>query len=263
VYKELMDWKKEMTTVWSFPERGEWETHSGNYRGNFAPQIPRNLILQYTKEGDTVLDPMMGGGTTLVEAKLLNRRSIGFDINPQALKLSRSNLNFKGNYRYEPVIKIADARNLKKIEDASIDLIVTHPPYLDIIQYSKGQIKEDLSNNGDLKVFLIEFNKVIEECYKVLKENGYCAILIGDSRKRGHYIPLSFHVMNLFLKKDFILKEEIRKIQHNCFSTAYWKEKVKKYNFYLIMHEHLFVFRKPSSNEDVSRFKYSTELKDF
>src|SRR5690554_2905906 len=167
-----MDLKKEMTTVWSFPERGEWETHSGNYRGNFAPQIPRNLILQYTKEGDTVLDPMMGGGTTLVEAKLLNRRSIGFDINPQALKLSRSNLNFKGNYRYEPVIKIADARNLKKIEDASIDLIVTHPPYLDIIQYSKGQIKEDLSNNGDLKVFLIEFNKVIEECYKVLKENG-------------------------------------------------------------------------------------------
>jgi hypothetical protein len=47
----------EATTVWSFPERGNWATHQGNYRGNWAPQIPRNLILRYTQPGDLVLDP--------------------------------------------------------------------------------------------------------------------------------------------------------------------------------------------------------------
>ena len=44
--------KEEATTVWSFPERGNWATHKPNYRGNWAPQIPRNLIIKYTEEGD-------------------------------------------------------------------------------------------------------------------------------------------------------------------------------------------------------------------
>ena len=56
------------TTVWSFPQRGKWATHSAKYRGNWAPQIPSNLILLYSQEGDTVLDPMMGSGTTMIEA---------------------------------------------------------------------------------------------------------------------------------------------------------------------------------------------------
>ena len=67
---------EETTTVWSFPERGSWATHKPTYRGNWAPQIPRNLILKYTKEGDLVLDPMVGAGTTLIEARLLNRAAI-------------------------------------------------------------------------------------------------------------------------------------------------------------------------------------------
>lgn len=39
------EFELEQTTVWSFPDRGTWATHQGNYRGNWAPQIPRNLIL--------------------------------------------------------------------------------------------------------------------------------------------------------------------------------------------------------------------------
>lgn len=43
-------------TVWSFPDRGDWATHVGNYRGNWSPHIPRNLILRYTQPGELVLD---------------------------------------------------------------------------------------------------------------------------------------------------------------------------------------------------------------
>ena len=67
----------ETTTVWSFPDRGDWATHVGNYRGNWSPYIPRNLILRYTAPGELVLDQMMGSGTTLVECKLLGRRAVG------------------------------------------------------------------------------------------------------------------------------------------------------------------------------------------
>jgi len=76
-YGPPQDYTPERTTVWSFPDRGDWATHKGNYRGNWSPYIPRNLILKCTEKGDWVLDQMMGSGTTLVEAKLLERNAIG------------------------------------------------------------------------------------------------------------------------------------------------------------------------------------------
>ncbi|MFN3135595.1 MAG: site-specific DNA-methyltransferase, partial [Candidatus Kryptonium sp.] len=46
--------KEERTTVWSFKQRGDWATHSGEYRGNWSPYIPRNVILKYSKPGELV-----------------------------------------------------------------------------------------------------------------------------------------------------------------------------------------------------------------
>jgi len=102
---DYKNYKLEQTTVWSFPKRGRWATHNPEYRGNFAPQVARNIILRYTNEGDIVLDPMVGGGTTLIEAKILNRRGIGYDINPEAVKITRQNLNFSSKNKYEQTRK--------------------------------------------------------------------------------------------------------------------------------------------------------------
>ena len=77
---EPKEFKLEKTTVWSFEDRGKWATHRGNYRGNWAPEIPRNLILRYSEPDEVVLDQMVGSGTTLVECKLLGRNGIGVDI---------------------------------------------------------------------------------------------------------------------------------------------------------------------------------------
>jgi len=254
---KLKNFKEEITTVWSFPERGDWATHNAKYRGNFAPQIARNIILRYSNEGDTVLDPMVGGGTTLIETKLLKRKGIGIDINPEAIALTKRNLEFEGGSECEQTVRIGDVRNMNFLSSGSIDLIITHPPYLNIIKYSDGRIEGDLSNISEVRRFCSELNKGIAEFFRVLKENSYCAVLIGDTRKNKHYVPLAFYVMQLFFENGFILKEDIIKIQHNCTSTPYWEKKVKEHNFYLIMHEHLFVFRKPRSDENLKRFKYS------
>ncbi|MFQ6071635.1 MAG: DNA methyltransferase, partial [Methanosarcinales archaeon] len=88
------DFKEEQTTVWSFKQRGNWATHSGEYRGNWSPYIPRNVILKYSKHGELVLDYFCGAGTTAVEAKLLGRRCIAFDINDKAIELAKKNVNF-------------------------------------------------------------------------------------------------------------------------------------------------------------------------
>lgn len=232
----------ENTSVWSFPDRGDWATHKGDYRGNFSPYIPRNVILRYSKENDLILDPMCGSGTTLVEAKLLNRNGIGFDINSNAIEFTKSRLKFDYHTRTKQSIFLGDARKLN-LKNESIDLIVCHPPYLDIIKYNPENEK-DISNIHNLDQFLGEINLISKEFYRVLKPNKYCAILIGDTRRKGMYIPLSSKVMDVFLRAGFKLKEDIVKIQWNCKTTPYWKSLSSKYNFLLIMHEHLFIFKK-------------------
>ena len=232
----------EMTTVWSFPKRGDWATHDAKYRGNWSPYIPRNLILRYTQEGDLILDQFAGGGTTLVEAKLLNRNIIGVDINENALMRCREKCDFDFPCGGKVNIIHGDARNLCFIEDKSIDFVCSHPPYADIIKYSDDN-PDDLSH---LKVdfFLKEMSKVASESYRVLKDNKFCAILMGDTRKNGHMIPLAYKTMFLFEEVGFKLKEVIIKEQHNCKATGYWKTNSVKYNFHLIAHEYLFVFTK-------------------
>ena len=73
----------EPTTVWSFPDRGSWATHSGKYRGNWSPYVPRNLMLRYSKPGEWVLDQFMGSGTTGVAAKKAGRNFIGIELSKE------------------------------------------------------------------------------------------------------------------------------------------------------------------------------------
>ncbi|WP_236786186.1 TRM11 family SAM-dependent methyltransferase [Anaerococcus ihuae] len=240
---EPEDFELEMTTHWSFPKRGNWATHDAKWRGNWSPYIPRNILLRYSKENDLVLDQFAGGGTTLVEAKLLNRNIIGVDVNDIALERCKEKTNFKYKGANGKIyLHKGDARNLNFVANESIDLICTHPPYSNIIKYSED-IEEDLSL---LKVndFLEEMKKVASESYRVLKNNKFCAILMGDTRQKGHMIPMSFDVMNIFQDSGFKLKELIIKEQHNCRATGFWKTNSVKYNFLLIAHEYLFVFKK-------------------
>jgi len=232
----------EMNTVWSFPERGSWATHDAKYRGNWSPYIPRNLLIRYSAEGDLVLDQFVGGGTTLVEAKLLNRNIIGVDVNPTALERCHEKTTFDWPCSGKVYIKQGDARNLYFIRDGSIDFICTHPPYADIIQYSDN-ISTDLSRLN-VTEFLSEMQVVAADCFRVLKSGKYCAILMGDTRKKGNVVPMSFEIMKLFENVGFKTKEIIIKEQHNCKATGYWKTNSVKYNFLLLAHEYLFVFRK-------------------
>jgi len=276
---EPVDFELETTTVWSFPERGRWATHylNAKYRGNWAPQVARNLILRYTELGETVLDAFVGSGTTLIECKLLGRHGIGVDINYEAIMLSWDRLNFKYNPRMspklayfeekleneewvEPTIRLyyGDARYLDKIDDESVDLIATHPPYANIISYTKGkQIKGDLSNLTVDK-YILEMKKVANEFFRVLKPGKHLGILVGDTRQHKHYIPISYRVMQSFLEAGFILREDIIKIQWKMKATRErWRG--KSYDFYLIGHEHIFVFRKPKDEKDYKKHKYSVK----
>ena len=239
---EPTDFKLETNTIWSFPERGDWATHDSRYRGNWSPYVPRNIILRYSKENDWALDQFAGGGTTLVEAKLLNRNIIGIDVNDTALSRCRKKCDFERENVGKVVIRKGDARKLDFIPECKIDLICTHPPYADIIKYS-DDISDDVSLCS-VDDFLTQMQSVADECFRVLKKGKFCAFLVGDMRKHGNVIPLGFHLLNVFLSAGFTIKETIIKHQHNCRSEDSWVEMSAKRNFLLLAHEYLFVMRK-------------------
>jgi len=87
-----------------------------------------------------------------------------------------------------------------------------------------------------------------------------CFLLrIMELRKPSNIISGAFllYVIHRFLTAGFVLKEDIVKVQHHCKYTERWRWKAKQDGFYLIMHEHLFVFRKPREGKDLSRLRYS------
>lgn len=78
------------------------------FPAKFPPQLPRLFIENLTEPGDIILDPMMGSGTTLLEAALLGRRTVGVDIDPLALRIGYSKLN---------------PNSVRKIEEAGLQVI--------------------------------------------------------------------------------------------------------------------------------------------
>jgi len=261
---EISEWQPssfrlERTTVWNFPKRGEWAVHNNNYQGNWPPRVPRNLILKYTVEGDTVIDPFVGGGTTLIEAWLNDRRSLGIDISPIAIKTTQERIKEmedeaeKNETRqlkpeFRPIVVEDDARNVKEIlsrynlDDRSVKLVCMHPPYLNSLRYTSA-IKEDLSRISDKDVFCDQLGIVVGQICDLMHDDGTCAVLIGDVKKNRKVVRLGFFVMERFEQEGFQLKDIIIKTQHKDASTRFWYTKKEKLD-YLMAHEYLFIFSK-------------------
>ncbi|MEM0352149.1 MAG: DNA methyltransferase [Sulfolobales archaeon] len=264
------------TTVWSFPKRGTWATHRGDYRGNWPPQMARALVSMYSAPGEVVLDPMVGSGTTCIEVRLLGRNCIGVDINFQAVILTLHRLywleesakRWSGLVKPEEVDNVlstwskvyhGDARRLSLIGDDSIDFVATHPPYWNIIEYgSTNEVEGDLSRVRTLEEYLKLMKEVAAELYRVLKPGRHLGILVGDTRIHKHYVPVSYYVLQVFLDTGFILKEEVIKVQHRMKSTREVWSRIKGGGFLLIYHEKLYVFRKPINADDLNKHKYSS-----
>ena len=249
--------KLQTTTVWDFSHRGDWSVHMGDYRGNWPPQIPRNLIERYTHKGELLIDAFVGGGTTLIEAWILGRRSIGLDISQTAIQTTEARLREMEEYAEKnnsitldpgcrPRVLKGNALELNEILaknsilPGEVKLICAHPPYLDSIKYTVDD-RNDLALISSPCVFCDRLRVFASEAHAILPVDGICALLIGDVRKRGKTIPLGFRVLGIFETEGFEINHIVVKMQHKDRSSEFY---IGSANIGLLLaHEYLLIMR--------------------
>ena len=245
-------------TVWDFPQRGDWAVHSSDYRGNWPPQLVRNLILRFTSPGDLILDAFVGGGTTLIEAWLLGRKSAGIDLSKLALQTTRSKLfamarlakndpRFDLSDELSPKVICGDALQLESlaskngITTGTVNLVCAHPPYLDSLRYT-DDTHRDLSCIRDPGIFYDRIEEFACQASTMLAPKGVCALLMGDVRKNGRLVPLAFDSATRFCLAGLNLEAIVIKTQNHDRTTEFYRDTGK--DRLLLTHEYLFILRK-------------------
>ena len=234
-------------------KRDKSGAHSAGYWGNFIPQIPNQFLRRFTKKGEWILDPFLGSGTTLIECKRLGRNGIGIELNDEVIKLAKDNLiKEKNSSKVKTKVIKGDSRKvdlkseLNKLKRDSVQFVLLHPPYWDIIEFSKK--KSDLSNAKSVEDFLEMFGKVIENTCGVLDKGRYLAVVIGDKYSDGEWIPLGFYTMQEVMKHGYKLKSIIVKnfdtTKGKMNQKELWRYRALSGGFYIFKHEYIFLFQK-------------------
>ena len=240
-------------SLWIIDKRDKSGAHKADYWGNFVPQIPNQFLRRYTKMGDCVLDPFAGSGTTLIECKRLGRNGLGVELNEQVTEHAREKIRIEKNPHKVKIRIVNDdscsidyKKELQRLGKTSVQFILMHPPYWDIIKFSRK--KKDLSNAKTLDDFLKMFGKVADKTYPVLEKGRYCAVVIGDKYSSGEWMPLGFYVMQEMMNKGYKLKSTI--IKNFDQTTAkrdqkdLWRYRALAGGFYIFKHEYIFLFKK-------------------
>jgi DNA modification methylase len=240
-------------SLWIIGQRDRSGVHSADYWGNFIPEIPRQMMLRYTKPGEWVLDPFVGCGTTAIEGQRLGRHTIGVELQPQVAEQARRLIASESNpHHVISDIIVGDSLNLdfqkalRRHNQSSVQLVIAHPPYHDIIQFSDDP--RDLSNAASTAEFLEGMGIVINSVRSVLENGRYLALVIGDKYSGGEWIPLGFLTMNTIMECGFLLKSIVVK---NFEETSgkrgqreLWRYRALAGGFYVFKHEYILIFQK-------------------
>lgn len=253
------NWKEidiNIDSLWIIGPRAKGGKRDNIYHGNFAPQIPDHLIRRYTEEGDIVLEPFAGSGTTLYECERLKRNYIGFDINHDIIEHVKSKMTDCEDIQFDihecdiTLSEEADKKineSLKRMGKQRVDFVLSHPPYWDILKFT--DLPNDLSNISDLKEFLGKFIISMQNSIKYLSSGKHFAVVVGDLYRDSEVVPLGFYMMSAIKQnikcklKGIVIKDMVGN-RAKIGLEAIWRYRTLKSDTFLFKHEYIFVFKK-------------------
>jgi DNA modification methylase len=196
------DWIKSQLGVWQFSYEGRDIRDKNKHPATYPISLARKCIELFSHQGELVVDPFMGSGTTLVAARDTHRNAVGFDIHPDYVALTQKRLmqqTLFENARQIPILD--DARNIPKyLDEESISCVVTSPPYANLLnrerlnksrrgderkneQYKKveqySQRSEDLGTL-ELDNYAAAMANIFANLLPLLKKKGHCVINVPD-----------------------------------------------------------------------------------
>lgn len=207
-------WARASCSVETYPDqRSDKQRDHG---AAFPLALAEQQIRLYTQRGQTVLDPFVGVGTTLEAAHALGRRGVGIELSPNFAAQASADLPEDGSQ----TVHVGDCRAvLPTLPDALADLVVTSPPYADLLHRVQGSFAdrwhahstlrvvpsprpysdapEDLGNLDHLD-YLDALQAVLAELRRVVRPDGYAVFVVKDFRALEQgvpFVPLHAHLM--------------------------------------------------------------------
>ena len=212
----------------------------------FSEEDARRLVRLFTQEGQSVVDPFIGTGSTAIACAVEGRGCIGFDIYEQWVQLANERVDDVRNYSPYPIrIEAKDALTaMKQMPDESQDFILTSPPYWGILlktdhkaireRASDGLATDygdneecDLGRINSYEGFLDTLTEHFTEWIRVLKHRAYAAIIVSDFRHQSRYYPFHAHIgerlekVGMTLQGMVIIVQDSKRLYPYGYPTTY------------------------------------------
>lgn len=223
------------------------EEHPATY----SPTMVSEFIKYFTKEGDNVIDPFSGIGSTLVACKRTGRNGFGIELNPKYYEIIKERVP-----EFEKNIFNDDCRNIDKLNLPEINYSISSPPYWDVLNRSTDGFKKqreekgldfkyseslkDLGNISDYNEFLEEVCSVYLKLYDKLAKGAYITIIVKNIKKGGRMYPLAWDMARI-LGEKYVLKDEKIWIQDKIGLSPYGYPNSWASN---ILHHYCLILRK-------------------
>lgn len=225
------EWIPETVSVWI--QRGLGKGHKDaqierEHPAPFSYQDVARLIRFFTKRGQTVLDPFVGVGSTLKAAAIEGRKGIGIELNQRYAALAETRLKTEieesPGVCWNQKVMVGDAAKLvPTLKPGSIHLVLTSPPYWNILHKEDHKAKQerrqngldaryshndpsDLGNIADYQQFLDRLADVLASCRTALVDGGHMCIVVGDFRDKARYHMFHADLASAMEARGFALK---------------------------------------------------------
>ncbi len=235
------EWLKRTKSVW-YSRPGPRDELKQQHPATFAESDVARLIELFTKPGESVLDPFLGSGSTLIACLMTGRRGVGVELVERWARVARQRIRrflAQRNGYPEPLVDpkrdviVGDSRVvLRQFDDGSFDFIVTSPPYWNILHKERGMKVEaerrrlrlptrysrrpdDLGNIPSYEEFLRQLRPIWAECRRVLAPGRYMAVVVSDFRHRERFYLYHADTARQLESVGLVLKGTIILVQDN------------------------------------------------
>ncbi|PWH12613.1 MAG: DNA methyltransferase [Anaerolineae bacterium] len=223
------EWLKSQIGVWQFFYEGRDIRDKNLHPATFPISLAKKVISLFTHEGELVLDPFVGSGTTLVAAQDLNRNAVGFDLQEKYIQLCVRRLASNNLFNQAQQVAIQDdALHIPNyLEPNSVSLIWTSPPYANLLNRKRKNKSRRERNNEqlhkieqysqdprDLGTMPLEdytnaIGDIFEKLLPLLRPKGHCVINVPDMWWENERITIHVALVNELRQRGYELRNTI------------------------------------------------------